>query len=88
MEDIVSKLPELKDIVVAILAILGAIVVLSTAIVRATPSKADDKYLDGFAVNFFKVMAWLPTIGINPQTKKLQEAYEELKAKDDDKTNS
>lgn len=88
MEDVIAKMPELKELIIALLAVIGGIVVLATAIVRATPSKSDDKYMDGFASNFFKVMAWLPTIGVNPQTKKLQEAYEELKAKDVNKTAS
>lgn len=85
MQEIINRIvPMLGDILI----ILGAIVLLATAIVRVTPSKDDDKYVDNFSTWFFKIMAWLPTIGVNPQTKKLQEAYEELKAKDVDKTAS
>lgn len=85
MENLINSLvPMLGDI----LKVLGAVVLLATAIVRLTPSKDDDKYVDNFSTWFFKIMAWLPTIGVNPQTKKLQEAYEELKAKDVNKTAS
>ncbi|MBL7544306.1 MAG: hypothetical protein JNL11_10835 [Bdellovibrionaceae bacterium] len=68
----------------SILQILGGIVIAATVIAKMTSkTDADDKLVAGFAEKLFKVIAWLPTIGINPQTKKIQDAYEELKAKND-----
>lgn len=69
----------------SVLQILGGLVVAATVVAKMTKTEADDKYISGFAEKFYRVIAWLPTIGINPQTKKLQEAYEELKSKDDAK---
>ena len=61
--------------------LLGALVVIASIIVRITPSQKDDKKLAKYANYFFKFMSYLPTIGINPNTRKLQEAYEELRKK-------
>lgn len=68
-----------------IFAFIGILTTVATFIVRLTPSKADDEYVSKAADFFFKVMAILPTFGKNPNTKKLEEAYRELKAKDDTK---
>lgn len=74
------KIPDTIELI----ALLGmAISILASIIVRLTPSKTDDEKVNGFILKFMRVLAWLPTIGINPQTKKLQQAYEELKAKQD-----
>jgi len=45
-----------------------------------TPSKIDDEYASKFGAFMIKALAFLPTIGINPRTKALEEAYKELKA--------
>lgn len=62
----------------AVLQVLGALVIIATIVVRFTPSKEDDLKVQGLAAKFFRFMAYLPTIGINPRTKKLEEAYKEL----------
>lgn len=80
MEELLQKIPDLIQAV----SLIGMVIsILATIIVRLTPSKTDDEKLSAFMQKFLKVLAWLPTIGVNPQTKKLQEAYEELKAKYD-----
>ena len=61
------------------LTILGAITVLATVIVKFTPTKADDQIVSKAGKIFVKVMQWLPTIGINPRTKKLEETIMELR---------
>lgn len=78
MNELLQKIPD----IVQLIALVGmAVSVLATILVRLTPDKADDEKVDAFIQKFQKVLHWLPTIGLNPNTKKLQEAYDELKAK-------
>jgi len=78
MDDILLKVKEFAPI---ILEVLGALVLVATVIVRATPSPADDASVSSIAQKFFKVVNYLPTLGINPRTKKIEETYNELKNK-------
>jgi hypothetical protein len=82
MQELLLKVP---DLIQMIALFLMAITLLATVIVRITPSKSDDEMVHGFAGKLLKILQWLPTIGVNPQTKKLQEAYEEIKSKDEPK---
>lgn len=59
--------------------IIGVLVVVATVIVRLTPSASDDEKLDKFIVYLQKFLAYMPTLGINPRTKKLLEWYDEQK---------
>jgi DNA polymerase I-like protein with 3'-5' exonuclease and polymerase domains len=78
MQEILQKIPDWIEAI----ALLGmSLSILATVLVRLTPSKADDEKVDEFIKKFQKVLHWMPTIGVNPNTKKLQEAYDELKAK-------
>ncbi len=78
MQDLLTKIPD----VIHLIALLGmAVTILATILVRLTPSKTDDEAVGAFAEKLNKVLHWLPTIGINPKTKALEEAYEELKKK-------
>lgn len=80
MQELLMKVPD----IIQVIALLGMVVsILATIVVRLTPSTTDDEKVSAIIAKFMKVLQWLPTIGINPQTKKLQEAYEELKAKQD-----
>lgn len=74
MEKIMEYLP-------LILEIIGVLVLVATVVVRLTPGPDDDSKLGSFAAIYFKVMEWLPTIGINPRTKQLKDAYKELNKK-------
>jgi hypothetical protein len=76
MENIVGMLPQYIEI---LCQLIGAVAVLATVVVRLTPSPKDDDFLHGFMAKFLKVISYLPTIGINPRTKKLEEAYKEMK---------
>lgn len=78
MENLLGKIPDL--IQVASLA-LTVITLLATLVVRLTPSKADDLYVSNFTKWLLKTLQVLPTLGINPQTKKLEEALYELREK-------
>jgi len=60
---------------------IGAITLLATVIVRLTPTKTDDQAMGKVSKVVLKVLHWLPTIGVNPQTKKLEEAIFELREK-------
>lgn len=80
MQELLMKVPD----IIQVIALLGMVVsILATIVVRLTPSTTDDEKVSAIITKFMKVLQWLPTIGVNPQTKKLQEAYEELKAKQD-----
>lgn len=80
MQELLMKVPD----IIQVIALLGMVVsILATIVVRLTPSTTDDEKVSAIIAKFMKVLQWLPTVGVNPQTKKLQEAYEELKAKQD-----
>lgn len=78
MENIIQQI---KDYLPLVLQALGGLVILATAVVRITKSKNDDVAVNSIANKFFKAVSYLPTIGINPRTQKLEEAYKELKVK-------
>lgn len=56
-----------------------ALVIIATVVVRITPTKSDDEKLNKFLGKFHKVVSWLPTIGINPKTKEMEEWFEKNK---------
>ncbi len=79
MSSLLQKIPDL----IQVIALLGmAVSILATLIVRLTPSKSDDEAVGKVTAFFLKLLHWMPTIGVNPQTKKLEEAYAELKAQE------
>lgn len=77
MQELLLKVP---DFVQVIALLLMALVILATLIAKLTPTTKDDEFVEGAASKVLKLIAWLPTFGINPKTKKLEEAYQELKA--------
>lgn len=80
MTEILAKIPDL----IQVIALIGmAVSILATLLVRLTPSKVDDAAVSKVTGFFVMALQWLPTIGVNPQTKKLEEAYAELKAKEE-----
>jgi len=62
----------------AIAQCLAALVILSSIIVRLTPSQKDDKSHSKIAMWIFKVLKWLPTLGINPNTRIMQDCYDKM----------
>ena len=58
---------------------LSGLVLVATAVVQLTPSKKDDATVGKIKKVIDKILHWLPTIGINPQTKVLKEKVEEEK---------
>lgn len=82
MEAILEKIIEA---IPYIFQALGAIVIAATAIVRLTPKPKDDEVIDSIGSKVFKVISYLPTIGVNPKTKDLEAAYKKLKEEQVDK---
>lgn len=80
MEIILAKTPA---IIQGISLILTIVTLLATVVVRLTPSKTDDQAVGKFTSTLMAVLHWLPTIGINPQTKKLEETIQELQTEKD-----
>lgn len=70
-------------VVVDVLAALGGLTLAATLVVRITPSKSDDEVVGKIAGYWLKVIRWFPTIGVNPNTKKLEEALAEYRAQED-----
>ena len=54
--------------------IVTGVVVIATVIVRITPTDTDDKAAKSISDTVLKILKHFPTIGVNPQTKKLEEA--------------
>lgn len=81
MQNILNKVPD----IIQLISLCGMVIsVVATVIVRITPSKVDDEVVSSITSKFLKVLHWLPTIGVNPQTAKLEAAYEELKMKNEE----
>jgi len=75
MEEMIGKIPAwIQGISLA----FSGIVMVATAAARLTPTKKDDKFVLGAKTTLDKVLAWLPTIGVNPHTKKVEEKLQEI----------
>jgi hypothetical protein len=64
---------------------LFALVILLTIIAKLTPNKKDDEIASKAGKLLLKFFNFLPKFGVNPSTKKLEAAYEELKPSEDSK---
>jgi hypothetical protein len=62
--------------------ILTIITLLATVLVRLTPSVEDDAKVEKYYGYLQLALKWLPTIGVNPNTKKLEETIAEIKQKE------
>jgi hypothetical protein len=82
MEELLSKVPSYVEL--GALFITSLVIVASVG-VRFTKSTKDDAYVGKVANFFIKLFSYLPTLGLNPQTKKLEEAYKELRERFDKK---
>lgn len=72
-----SLLPEWAQMLTSA---MGALVLLATVIVRMIPGSKDDLMVDKVEGYWRKAIMFLPTLGMNPKTKKLMEAIDELKS--------
>jgi hypothetical protein len=78
MDQILTKIPDTLQLISLIMSVLT---LAATVIVRLTPTKTDDQAVGKFSKYLVKVLQWLPTLGVNPQTKKLEETIMELREK-------
>lgn len=74
MEEVFAKLPESIKLVAEI---IGVVCLVATVVVHITPNPDDDGKIKKFTDVIFKVINYLPTLGINPRTKKLEESVKE-----------
>lgn len=58
--------------------LLMGLTIVATVLVRVIKGDKDDIAVGKFTKVLLQVLHWLPTIGINPQTKKLEEALKEI----------
>lgn len=58
--------------------LLVGLSVVATLVARLTPSSKDDVLVEGAKNKLLKVLAWLPTFGVNPRTKALEDALKAL----------
>lgn len=54
--------------------------ILATILTRLIPGDKDNVLADSFANKLLKVLSVLPTFGINPRTKTLEEALKAMQA--------
>ena len=74
-----DALPEKVKLVAEV---LGLLCVVATIIVRLTPSETDDTKVGKIAKIIFTIINYLPTLGINPRTKKLEATVAEYSKTD------
>lgn len=61
--------------------LLTSLCVLATIVVRLPFMSAYKDTVDGVTSKAVNAVNWLPTIGINPRTKKLEEALKDMQVK-------
>lgn len=60
---------------------LLALVIAATVITKVTPTPKDDEIVSSFSKKMLGILAWLPTIGVNPRTKNLEAELKAIKEK-------
>lgn len=75
-------MPEIQVLMDGISNIVFGVVIVATVIVRLTPTKSDDRKLNAFLKRFHSVLAFFPTVGVNPQTRELKKKAEEQEVDD------
>jgi hypothetical protein len=68
----------LEPIIILIAQALGGLTIVATVVVRFIPDPNVKAQKKKYAEIIWKIISYLPTIGINPKTKKLEKAYLEL----------
>ena len=72
----------LKDIVAnagPVAEMIGYIAMVATIVVRMPFLKMDTSGVDGIVSWILKALAWLPTLGVNPRTKDLEDKVNEAR---------
>lgn len=68
--------------------VLMALVIVATIVAKITPTPKDNKVVSTGATYILKFIKFLPTLGVNPSTKKLEEAYAKIQEKKEDVQNT
>jgi len=63
------------------------VVVIASFIARLTPTPKDDKLVSKISSFIIKIVKFLPTVGVNPHTKSLENALESEVEDGDSKSN-
>lgn len=79
MEAIAEAVVKAPIYLAVICQVLGAIALVATVVVRVTPSPEDDKKVSKLVAKLWGLIDMLPTVGVNPRTKKIREAIKSLK---------
>jgi hypothetical protein len=58
--------------------VVFSLTIVATIIVRITPDKADDEKVDILVKKLHFLFQYLPTWGVNPKSKALEEAYKQI----------
>lgn len=69
-------LPTVIMVIATLFGVTGALVYLATVLVRIPSLNKYEGNVGKIKTWWLKISRWLPTIGVNPQTKKLEEAIE------------
>lgn len=77
---VTSFIAQVPEWLTLIALFVTSLCIAATAVARFTASKVDDEYVSKFTSYVLKVVAYLPTFGVNPRTKHLEETIKELKA--------
>lgn len=75
MQSLIAKAPELITILGNVML---ALVILGTIITKALGKSFP--WIDGSETKIVAVLHWLPTLGIHPATRALEDAYNQLKS--------
>lgn len=78
MEELLVQVPALIQ---TASLVLTALTLLATVVARLTPTKRDDECMTGITRWVLKILKVMPTLGVNPQTKKMEETIYELREK-------
>lgn len=78
MESIMTSIPQWIE---AIAIFFFGLMISATAVGRVIKAPKVGESVSGVKKVIYKALAFLPTLGINPNTKKLQEAFEDLERK-------
>ena len=73
---IVGLLEPIKPYLELLLEGVGALVIFATILVQASGKLSKFKYLDKAMEYLDRALKYAPTLGLNPNTKKLQEWYD------------
>ena len=79
MLELMAKLPEYAS---TLLEVLGGLVLVASAVSRLTGTLKDDALVAKADSFLSKVLSFLPTLGLNTNTKRMQELLDRMNGKE------